>query len=1371
MYDFLRISSKNSKGDISLYPTFIVGKPSKDLMIRGRDFYAIWDEETGLWSKDEDTATQHIDNELEKKVEELRKHDSSITYTANYMWNGDNKMIDKWHHYCQKQLRDNWQMLDNKVIFANQETKREDYATHKLPYAIAEGEMPAYEELVSKLYEPQERDKFEWAIGSIIAGDAKDIQKFIVFYGDRGTGKSSIMDIIEQLFEGYTSHPRFVEVVDPNNSFALESFKDNPLVAIEHDSKLDRIADNSRLNSIVSHEKMMVNEKFKPKYETKFNCFIFIGTNTPIQITDSKSGLLRRLIDVYPTGDTFDFRHYKRLMKQIKYELGAIAYHCLEKYKKMEDSYYNSYVPDRMMSATNDIYDFIEYYYLDEFSKNDQYTLNDLWRLWRAYIEDGKVYRKISRKELGEEMKSYFNKFYENVTIDGTHYRMLYKGFKREKFEKGIDPNRIFKEAVEQAKNESWLDFKEQHSLFDDIAADYPAQYVRDNGSLYMKWADNKMTLKDINTSRVHHVKVPPNHIVIDFDIKDENGNKSFEKNLEAASKWPKTYAELSKSGGGIHLHYIYTGDPTMLMALYDEDIEIKVFTGDSSLRRKLSKCNDIPIATISSGLPLKGEKKVWNKDIVKNEKVLRSTVINCLHKKHHGHTTPEMNYIESLLEDAYNSGMPYDITDLRPAVYAFAANSTNNSKECIKQFQRLHFKSETEVDSFVSDSGETLYKIDIPEQNDGLFQFTHGKPIVFFDVEVFRNLFILCWKILGSDKVNKMINPSRLDVEKLFDLYFMVGFNNRRYDNHICYAWIQGYTNEELYRLSQRIVNSDKSERNCFFSEAYNMSGTDIYDFSSVKQSLKKFEIDLGIHHQELGMKWDILVPEKDWPKVADYCCNDVIATEAVWNDPKRQADWKARMILAELSGLTVNDTTNQHTTRLIVGEEKNPQQYFIYTDLSKIFPGYKFENGVSTYRGEEVGEGGYVYSKPGAYRNVKTYDVSGMHPSSAIALKIFGKFTDNFKDLVDARVAIKHKDYDKVRHMFGGKLAKYLTNDDDAAGLAQALKIAVNSVYGLTAASFPNKLRDPRNIDNIVAKYGALFMITLRDEVIARGGEVVHIKTDSIKVVDPTPEIEEFIYSFGRQYGFNFEVESWYERFCLVNKAVYIARNKEPKIDKKTGREIWWSATGDQFKVPFVFKTLFSHEPIEFKDLCETKSVKTAIYLDMNEDLPQLTPLEEKELEAIDNYWHYEQKAKPGEDINQKKADLSRRLFKRYGYSSDEELGARYSELCEKNEQAHNYVFVGKVGSFCPIKPGCHGGVLLREANNGYSAVTGSTGYRWLEAETVMAMDKQNDIDLSYYNSLAAAARKEISQYCDFYEFVSEPTEFDITDQTLTY
>ena len=113
---------------------------------------------------------------------------------------------------------------------------------------------------------------------------------------------------------------------------------------------------------------------------------------------------------------------------------------------------------------------------------------------------------------------------------------------------------------------------------------------------------------------------------------------------------------------------------------------------------------------------------------------------------------------------------------------------------------------------------------------------------------------------------------------------------------------------------------------------EAYNFSYTDIYDFSAKKQSLKKFEIELGIHHQELGLPWDQPVPEEKWEEVARYCDNDVLATEAVFN--ARHADFVAREILADVAGMTVNDTTNSLTTRIIFGKEKIPR--LVYTDLA---------------------------------------------------------------------------------------------------------------------------------------------------------------------------------------------------------------------------------------------------------------------------------------------------------------------------------------------------------------------------------------------------------------------------------------------------
>lgn len=225
-------------------------------------------------------------------------------------------------------------------------------------------------------------------------------------------------------------------------------------------------------------------------------------------------------------------------------------------------------------------------------------------------------------------------------------------------------------------------------------------------------------------------------------------------------------------------------------------------------------------------------------------------------------------------------------------------------------------------------------------------------------------------------------------------------------------------------------------------------------------------------------------------------------------------------------------------------------------------------------------------------------------MHPTSIEQLNLFGPYTQNFAALKEARMAIKHKDYLKAATLLGGKLGKFLGNDEDSEALSYALKIVINIVYGLTSARFPNAFKDNRNVDNIVAKRGALFMIDLKHEVQKKGFDVVHIKTDSIKIPNATQKIIDFVVEFGKKFGYDFEHEVTYDKFCLVNDAVYIAR---------TGDK--WKAIGAQFAHPYVHKTLFTHEELTFDDYCETKSVTQGrMYLafkDISMDPPVLEEL----------------------------------------------------------------------------------------------------------------------------------------------------------------
>lgn len=384
-----------------------------------------------------------------------------------------------------------------------------------------------------------------------------------------------------------------------------------------------------------------------------------------------------------------------------------------------------------------------------------------------------------------------------------------------------------------------------------------------------------------------------------------------------------------------------------------------------------------------------------------------------------------------------------------------------------------------------------------------------------------------------------------------------------------------------------------------------------------------------------------------------------------------------------------------------------------------------YKY---INMYRGEDVGFGGYVYAEPGMYGRTVCFDVSGMHPASIRALNALGEYTKNFGDLVDARLAIKHKDFEAARTMLDGRLAPYLDDESIAKDLSKALKIAVNSVFGLTAAKFDNPFRDIRNKNNQVALRGALFMVNLKHEVQDRGFKVIHCKTDSIKVVEPDEEISKFIMDYGKKYSYNFEIEHIFEKICLVNDAVYIAKLAEDDPEDP-GK---WTATGKQFAVPYVFKTLFSKEQIVFEDMCETFSVKGALYLDRNENLPDVSEYE-KELKKVESKY-------------------------KKGLLSDTSFGTTYDELNKKIKEGHDYHFVGKVGQFCPIKPGCGGAVLYRKQDNKYNAATGAKGYRWLESEMVRELGKEEDIDRSYYRKLVDDALDTISKYGDAEMFTSD-------------
>ena len=1265
MSDFIHISHREvrPRGEaphIQVRPRFVYSR-TKDILVRGERFYAVYLPEQNVWSRDTIDLIELVDREVaayaEKLPEEIREN-ARVTRMSDH----SSGLMAEFLTFC-RQLRNVPGILDQTLVFKSDKPARELLSSKRLAFDIREGATSAYDELMTVLYEPEELAKLEWAVGSVLTGHSKELQKFFVIYGDPGTGKSTYWNLVWEMFGDYVSAMNVGWLGNSSMGFPLEQFSNDPLISIDQDADLSKIDGNAVLNSLISHDTMMVNEKGKPVYHKAFNTILFVATNSLVKISDSRSGLLRRLVDVSTTGHKVSHPVYRELTNRMRFEHGAIAHKCKERFLEMGPDAYDGYIPEQMLYGTNILHDFLSEHW-EEIAEMEYVQIYELYKAFKTFAEAAEEQYIMPRRVFRTQLLAYFEYTAKRTWRDGKQLRNVAWGFKKERF----DRESMFRH--EAARDVQTIELSTDPSLVDVLLADAPAQYASESGTPLQKWDDVTTTLKDLDTSRLHYVKPPLNHIVIDFDLTDEEGNKSAERNVEAARQWPPTYTERSKGGAGLHLHYLYDGDAEKLSRVFAPGVEVKVFVGNSSLRRKLtlSTGERVPVAAISSGLPLRAE-RVISKQQIQSEKGLRALIERNLRKEIHGGTKPSMDFIHKILEDAYSGGLVYDVSDLRSRITSFAMNSTNQAQYCLRLLKDLKWASEEKMEEKASDSDK----------------------LVFFDVEVFPNLFTVCWKFEGEGmSVVRMINPTPLQVGELFKLN-LVGFYNRNYDNHILWARYLGYDNEQLYKYSNRLVGGDRDAR---FANAYGISYADVYDYASTpnKKSLKRWQIELGLNHVEMGLSWDEPVPEDLWEEVIQYNANDVITTEQVHN--KIIADFHARQILADLSGLPVNATTNNHSAQIIFGTEKEPQDEFVYTDLATglrhlgdgselgdyvgrvSFPGYSYEWGKSQYKGVDPSEGGYVFSKPGYYRNVTCFDVAGMHPASIRALNLFGEsYTKKFGKIVDARLAIKHRKYDQAAEILGENFRKYLEDLSEANGLANALKVVVNSVYGLTSASFPNRFKDPRNIDNIVAKRGALFMIDLMEFVEALGFEVVHIKTDSIKVVDATLELEEKILGFGRSYGYEFEVENIYEKLCLVNKAVCIGK-------KDSGK---WEAVGIEFQRPFVYKTLLSHEPIGFVDFVEIKQVQTAIFLKEENGEPE---------------------------------------------------------------------FLGRVGGFVPV---LQGGVdLLRSdarEEGKFSHVSGTKGWKWREAEfeRIVSDGRYDNIDMSYFQHLVDEALSKLREFGD--------------------
>lgn len=1341
MLDFLNIEivAKDIKGGQS-YTTDVSFNTiiNEDLITAGGAFQAWYDEETGYWSRNEKKLFKRMD----KQIKIIAKENGA---KATLMSKSTSGLSKHWRSFCKELIPTSnkpVQPLDQKILFESAEVTREDYASFKLGYNPVDMETPYYDELIHTLYSGINLHMWEWAVGATLSGDAPNVDRLIILKGKPGTGKSTALNILKMMLEApdidkdqthkYWSSAA-LDRLGSSKTFATAMFDGkDPVVFMQEDADMSYIAKNQILNSALDHEEIEVEQKYQKAYPKKLNCMFFIGSNKDFHINDTNSGMIRRILDIYPTGNTVSFSTYNKCMEGIKYELGGIAYHCMREYQRNKD-FFRRYRPTGMMRRTSPVYWFVQQRYMD-LCKMDPISDDKLWAMWTADNENTKEKHSYSKRELISQIEPFYKDGYDTMS-------KTFSGFDAELSDPEYGMHSLgqwnTEGGIEEVHvNNNWLDVKdlvEIPSLVDTLEENCPAQYSKENGTPAVGWDDVKTKLKDLDTSKEHYVRTPLNHIVIDFDIRNpETGDKDLEANIAAANMFPPTYCECSKSGKGLHLHYIYTDDPNKLSALYAPGIEIKVFKGKSALRRKLTLCNNIEVRKISGGaLPRKKEVNSTIKDkIIHDQTHLENLVNMTLAGRVEGlsGTIQMIRFIDKLFEEAYDSGFTYDLDHMFRSIDMLASNSTTGPNDDCTEAKKIVLGMKMHSKDRDTYRPDVSIDIECFDPKDPKYWTDEGIGI--WDWEIFCNKSLLVWETLDSPEQHVWWNPTAEQIEFLMKNYKLIGHNTIYYDNFMAYGrGYQGLSNKGLFDLSQKIISGDRSAGPY---QAKNISYADTLAFapSGKKQSLKKWEIQLDIPHEELDWDWNEPLPDDMDSIVEHYCKQDVRATKLVFLYLK--PEWEAHKMLAKMAGGIPNNTANDLTKMIVFGDNKHPQEMFEYrnladpvTDISEdklmfltkwypemiaeefvawdgtksilpCFPSYGFDpfapkGEKSYYRGIYVSEGGHVQVKEGIYTMVALLDIAGMHPSSIGAEMLWGEeATDRYLQLKQNRIWIKHKEWDKMRQ---GILADFVpqmeSGEVNPKLVSTALKTPINGAYGLTDTSFPNPFKDERNKDNIVAKRGALFMVDLQKYIEGElGCEVIHTKTDSVKIPNATKEVIEKIMAFGKRYGYDFEHEATYERLAIVNGSTYVARYASEQEcidmygycpeDNKGHDGTEWTATAIEFQRPYVFKTLFSKEPIEYKDLKEVKqSTNGKIFI--------------------------EREGKPDK-------------------------------------------FIGKVGAFVPLKDG--GELKIHTMKDGVlrkNFPSGSKGFLWDDYYNHGPED-MDKIDYDYYNKLVTEARDKI-------------------------
>lgn len=1183
--DFYDIVIDTTKKVVSIGPIFRT-IDIRDIIIdnKAQEVIAYWDEANSTWSENTAKLLTDIDKEVFSTYKEFQALHPEEPVTLNTINNVASVAYRDWLKFLNN-VRTPKHDFNSEVLFSDHEIEREDYATYKLPYRPDPAiNIESFLEGMSVFYDSENLDKLLWFIGATLTGQIHSIQKFAYLYGRAGSGKGTTIEIIKHIFQGPYTGQISLEKLTGKSEFASAQVRDLP-VLYDPEVNLYRMTNDTPLLALTAHEPISVNKKFRDPVEVTFRGFLIAASNQPVKVRNIDAGINRRLVDIYQTGNKMTPQQYIPFMESIPSQVPGIANYAIERFNLLGRSYFDGYVSQQMLSQTNYMHRFVQENYT---SFTDPMPLGRAYEMYQTYLSNDNVDFKVTRHDFQNDFSRYYDHTEsKHQTIAGVQAKFWFVGFDNSSV---INPHT---EAVIEATPTPDL-FSSDFNYFASNELHFPAQYANSHGVPKQPWSKVTTTLADIDQSKLHWINIDTSIIVIDIDQHKPTDRPASE--VLAELNLPATFTELSRSKKGYHLYYRYTDTTPLRTTDISPQVELKVYNGGLSLRRQFTTSNGIKnlaevnmttLQPLFDRLPKEKSPIMIDNDFkksIESEEQLRELIKKALRREVHANTKPNVDFIKHVVDNAILEGLTFNIADLEPTITAFALTSTNQSKAAVDIALNLQYqnpiKNPTEFDMPTAPTGHIA-----------------DEDLMFYDVEVFKNVFMFSYyKQSTMTEPKTLINPTQDELFKVVNNEALVGFNNYRYDDFILYYALLGYSPLELFGISKTIIEDKNSSKLSF--KAHNVSYLDLYEISVKKQSLKKWEVELGLPYDEIDTDWSAPLPEELWERVAAYNRNDTKVLPALLANI--YGDYEAVQALASLSGLPINRTINAHTTQIIFtrpdGTHVKPDaSYTTYTDLSELFPGYTFDRYTgASYLGLDPSMGGYIFSKPGVYSRAVELDIESMHPNSMVNLNYFGEFTAQYANLLEVKRALGASDTEAAIKALPA--LEPILNDPrtNVKAIITAVKRALNSAYGLTSASFDNPLKNPQNIDNIVAKRGALFMITLQRKLESEGIGVIHIKTDSIKLDNPTEEQINEVMEFAKSYGYRFKIEDTYEPFVLIDKAQLIGYSANHES---------WHAIGTKFINPYTYKTLFSHEDYILDDYSRTIESRTGkLYLGDN-------------------------------------------------------------------------------------------------------------------------------------------------------------------------